>query len=109
MTPFAKPHKYNAKPCVVDGQRFASRKEANRYSELKLLERAGKLSDLQTQVRYALEVNGILISHYVADFKYFDLEKREWVVEDAKGFKTDVYRIKQKMMRALYGIEILET
>jgi hypothetical protein len=104
-----RPHKYGAKACTVDGQRFASRKEAGRYVELRLLERGGRISDLQTQVRYPLEVNGILITHYVADFKYFDKDKREWVVEDSKGFQTDVFKLKQKLVRACYGLEILIT
>jgi hypothetical protein len=104
-----KAHKYHARPVVVDNIRFDSRREAGRYTELKLLERAKSISNLQTQVRYPLEVNGIIVSHYVADFKYFDTVKKVWVVEDAKGFVTDLYRLKKKLVRALFGIEILET
>lgn len=104
-----KPHKYGARPCVVNGIRFHSRKEANRYAELKLLEKARKISDLQTQVRYSLDVNGVHVAYYVADFKYFDLDGREWVVEDVKGFATDAYKLKKLLVKALYGIDILET
>jgi hypothetical protein len=102
-----KESKYKNKATVVDGLRFPSRREANRYAELRLLERAGKIEDLRTQVRYPLEVNGLLVSHYVADFTY--LEKGKLVVEDAKGHITPVYVIKKKHMAAQYGIEIKET
>lgn len=108
MTPF-KQNKYHNRPVVIDGKRFASRREGDRYSVLKLLERAGKISDLETQVRYSLDVNGMHVCYFVADFRYFDTEKRQVVVEDSKGFRTDVYRLKAKLMRAVYGIEILET
>lgn len=108
MMPEPRFNKYRNVRTVVDGKTFASRREANRYTELRLLERAGAVSNLETQVRYPLNVNGILISHYVADFKYFDRGKKAWVVEDAKGFATDVYKIKKKLVRALYGIDIIE-
>jgi hypothetical protein len=106
MTPTI--NKYRNVRTVVDGKNFASRREANRYTELKLLERGNLISNLETQVRFALNVNGLLISHYVADFKYFDKGKKAWVIEDAKGFATDVYKLKKKLVRALYGIEIVE-
>lgn len=104
-----KPHKYGAKPCVIDGIAFPSRKEGNRYSELKLLQRAGIVSNLECQIPYDIEVNGIHVCKYIADFRYWDVEKKKQVVEDAKGFKTDVYRLKRKLMRATFGIEIVET
>jgi hypothetical protein len=102
-------HKYNAKRTVVDGHSFPSRREANRYAELKLMERGGVVTGLEIQVRYPLEVNGMLIAHYVADFKYFLVKERLWIVEDVKGFLTDTYRLKKKLVKALYGIDILET
>lgn len=105
-----KGNKYSAERATSsDGKSFHSRKERRRYEDLRLLERTGEISDLQLQVKYALEVNGLLICHYYADFKYFLTKERRWVVEDAKGFKTDSYRIKCKLMRAVHGIEILET
>jgi hypothetical protein len=88
--------------------RFASKREANRYSELKLLQKAGVLDSLVLQQSFPLEVNGVLIGRYVADFHYFDCEKKEVVTEDAKGVKTPVYKLKKKLMKALYGIEIRE-
>lgn len=99
-------NKYNAKPTIVDGYRFPSRREANRYAELKLMERAGLIQELELQVTYPLEVNGQKVSSYRADFRY--KEHGKTVVADAKGFATDVFRIKKKWMAAQYGIEIVE-
>lgn len=100
-------HKYNAKPTIIDGHRFASGKEGNRYRELKLMERAGLISELQLQVNYPLEVNGQKVSTYRADFVY--VENGKTICEDVKGMVLDVYRLKRKMLKAQYGIEILET
>jgi hypothetical protein len=102
--------KYNATPTTVDGKRFASKKEARRYAELKQLEQARAIRYLRTQLCYPLKVNGALIATYVADFVYVDAARgNAQVVEDVKGFKTREYTIKKKLMRALYGIEIKET
>ena len=65
-------HKYNARRTVVDGISFASAKEARRYGELKLMERAGQISELKLQVRYKL----VQTVTYVADFEYFDTKKK---------------------------------
>lgn len=100
--------KYGAKPTFVDGMRFDSRGEAKRWGELRLMERAGQIENLERQVPYRLEVGGELITKYVADFRYFDRAKREVVVEDFKGVRTPEYRIKQKLMRALHRVEIVE-
>ncbi|MDQ3920417.1 MAG: DUF1064 domain-containing protein [Acidobacteriota bacterium] len=100
-------HKYNARRTVVDGHSFPSRKEASRYTELKLLERAGKVSDLQLQVRMPLDVNGINCGHYVCDFVYWDADKNCKIWEDTKGFLTDVAKLKLRLVRAIYGIEVL--
>jgi len=95
---------------VVDGKAFASKKEARRYAELKLLEQARDIQYLRTQLRYPLKVNGVLIATYVADFVYVDTARgNAQVVEDAKGFRTREYQIKKKLMRAIHGIEIKET
>lgn len=114
---FAKSHKYGAVPTVVDGIRFASKKEAARYWELKLLMRAGGLHDLQLQPRYDLTVGPSLatkIGEYRADFQYCECRRAERcaqsqvVVEDVKGFKTPLYRWKKKHVEAQYGITIRE-
>lgn len=110
-----KPNKHRAKPVVYKGIRFASGRECERYKELELLEKAKSIRSLKTQVGFPLIVNEILIAMYVADFTYFELRGDDkyrapvYVVEDSKSphlRKHPVFRIKQKLMRALRGIEI---
>jgi len=100
--------KFNAKPTVVDGIRFASQKEARCWRDLRALEMIGEISSLKVQPRFRLEVNGIKICDYVADFDYFDRIIQSRVIADAKGMKTPVYRLKAKLMKAIHGIEIRE-
>lgn len=100
--------KYFSKKVIVDGITFDSKKEAKRYSELKLLEKAGRIKDLSLQHQFVLQPpfkkNGKTIRAitYVADFVYFDLERMRNVVEDVKGYKTDVYQLKKKMFEYKY-------
>lgn len=101
-------HKYHNKPTVIEGVWFASRREARTYQTLVILERAGKITNLRRQVSYNLEVNGILICRYIADFVYRDVERDVNVVADAKGMQTQIYKLKKKMMKVLLGIDILE-
>lgn len=98
--------KYRNIKTVVDGIKFDSKKEAKRYGELKIMQRYGFISSLQMQVPYELKINGKLVCKYVADFKY--LAKGRLVVEDVKGIKTPIYRLKKKLMLAIHGIEIKE-
>jgi hypothetical protein len=99
--------KFKAVKTVLDGITFASKKEAKRYTELKLLERAGEISRLELQPRYDIIINGVKVCTYVADFSYFDKSSR--VVEDVKGMKTPVYRLKKKLVEALFpGVVIKE-
>lgn len=86
---------------------FDSKQEAQRWHELLLMSAHGLIQDLDKQVRFPLEWNGVLICTYVADFVY--TEKGQRVVEDAKGMLTPEYRLKKKMMLACHGIEIRET
>lgn len=100
-------NKYRNTPTEVDGHRFASKLEAKRYGELKLLQKAGQISNLELQPRHPLSVNDCLICTFVADFEYLEHGKR--VAEDAKGVRTDVFRIKANLFRALYPkIELRE-
>ncbi|PSJ32006.1 hypothetical protein UF10_04945 [Peptostreptococcus russellii] len=91
----------------LDGILFDSKKEAERYSELKMLERANLITNLELQPKFLLqekfEYNGKVIRkiEYIADFKYID-EKGNTVVEDVKGLKTDVYNIKKKLFLNKY-------
>ena len=100
--------KYHAIPTEVDGVRFASRMEARRYQELRLLERAGEIEGLEMQVRYPIVVNGVKVCEYVSDFEYRDLSTGRWIVEDVKGKATPVYKLKAKLMRAVHHVEIQE-
>ena len=116
--------KYNNKKTIVDGETFDSKKEAGRYRELLLLEKAGEISDLQRQVKFVLipaqrEVDkvgpkggikkGRTIEKecaYIADFVY--CENGKIIVEDTKGFRTTDYIIKRKLMLYVHGIQIRE-
>lgn len=99
----------------VDGIIFDSKREASRYQELKLLMRAGEIKDLvadKKQLRWKLVVGGVNVATYEADFQYQErVGDNAWrlTVEDSKGFRTAVYRLKNKLMRGLFGIEIRET
>ena len=103
-------NKYGAKKLTApDGQKFDSVKEYHRWGVLRLLERAGKISDLKRQVSFELipKQEGERACTYVADFVYY--EDGKMVVEDCKGFKTDVYRLKKKLLLWVHGIHIKET
>lgn len=103
-------NKYGAKKVTApDGQKFDSQKEYHRYCVLKLLQRAGKISDLQRQVKFELipKQDGESAVSYVADFTYY--QNGEFIVEDVKGYKTDVYRLKKKLLLWVHGIRIKET
>lgn len=106
--------KYRSRKAVLDGIVFDSQLEANRYAELKLLERAGEITDLRTQVRYTLIPSQKKPSGgteravtYTADFAYRDKFGRE-IVEDSKGVRTQQYIIRRKLMLYVHGIEVKE-
>ena len=100
-TKVKKASKYGNIKTVVDGIKFDSKREANRYTELKQLEEDGIITNLKLQVRFKLSV-----CTYVADFAYY--VGTTLIVEDVKGMLTDVYKLKKKMMKHELGIEILE-
>lgn len=105
--------KYHNKKIIIDGIVFDSTKEGKRYQELKLLERAGVIKDLELQKEFELQPsykkNGRTVRKisYIADFCYY--ENGKYVVEDAKGCKTQVYKLKKKMFEYRYDYEIRET
>lgn len=121
-----KESKYHSEKVQIDGETFDSRREARRWMDLRLLERAGEIRDLRRQVKYILipcqreapiitktgkEKPGKVIEKecsYLADFVYQDARTGETIVEDAKGFRTEVYRIKKKLMLYVHGIRITE-
>lgn len=106
--------KYKAIKTEYDGIKFDSKKEAERYADLKMLEMAGRISDIHLQVKYELQPAFELLGKkvkaitYVADFVYFDKRTNETVVEDVKGMKTPVYMLKKKMFEYKYKMEIRE-
>lgn len=107
-----KVNKYKNIKTEVDGIMFDSKKEAKRYGELKLLEKAGAIRGLKLQPKLPIEVNGIKVCTYIGDFEYIDTSKDQVVIiEDVKSTatKTRIYSLKKKLVKAVYGIEILET
>lgn len=106
--PIRRGNKYGAKKTEVDGITFDSKREATRWQQLRLLERAGAIAGLVRQVRFELIVNDVKIGRYTADFEY--VENGQRVVEDAKGAaRSRDYILRKKLMLAIYGIEIKET
>ena len=107
--------KYYNQKTLINGIKFDSKKEAKRYTELKLLEKAHIIKELELQKKFELQPkyknkNGehIRAITYIADFYYYDNEKQEYVVEDTKGFRTEVYKIKKKMFEYKYNMCIKE-
>jgi len=100
--------KYGARRTQVDGIWFASEAEAHRYGELRLLEQAGKIKGLVCHPRFPLDMNGVIVATYVADFQYvekrhsFERGMRPTIVEDVKGVRTAVYKLKAKMFQVNY-------
>lgn len=101
----------NKKIRLPDGTVYDSKKEYSRHMILLLLEKSGEIEYLRRQVKYELipKQDGERAVYYVADFVYKDKRTGETIVEDCKGFKTDVYIIKRKLFRYRYGLKILET
>jgi hypothetical protein len=120
--------KYGAKPMVVGGIRFDSTKEARRYCELRLLEKAGLIKDLETQPRFPIEVvqlwqdgrwmwatsqpqpDLIQCGVFTADFRYVEVEANRVVIEDVKSgpTKTTAYRLRKRLVEAIHGVTISE-
>lgn len=110
-------NKYNARTTLEQGIKFDSKKEAERYRRLKLLERQGYIRDLRRQPRYMLYgPNGQLTlpdrngNHrrlfYRADFLYYDPATRRWRVEDVKGVDTQISRLKRALVEQAYGVKV---
>lgn len=102
--------KYNAKKTVVDGNTFASKLEADRYVQLKLLEKAGEITALVLQPEFQI-LRGFInpdtgekirSRFYVGDFQYIENGTNKTVVEDTKGVETDVFRLKWDLVRSMY-------
>ena len=107
-------NKYGNRKAHIDGITFDSQKEGKRYIELKTLERSSVIQDLELQPEYPLEGrDGPILTptgrkaKYKADFRYFDVHKQKWVIEDVKGFRTPEYQLKKAILAAS-GIEVVE-
>ena len=106
-------NKYHNKKVIIDGIKFDSEKEGNYYLKLKMLEKAGKIRDLRLQVPFVVletfkvDDRTYRKTKYIADFTYFD-DKDKLHVIDVKGFHTNEYQLKKKLMAWKYGIEIEE-
>ena len=100
--------KHKNKHVRLDGYTFDSQAEARRYQDLKLLLKAGTIEKLRVHPIYEITVMEVYIGDYEADFVYFDLELDQEIIEDVKGQRTDLYRWKKKLMKAVYGIDIKE-
>lgn len=92
--------KYGAIRTEVDGIVFASKREARRYNELKILVRSKTISDLKLQPKFPIEYRGQKICDVIGDFEY--IEGGNWICEDVKGFDTPVSKLKRKMVKAFY-------
>ena len=110
---YSKQSKYHSRKVTVDGITFDSVREAKRWRELSLLERAGVIQNLQRQVKIELipsqRIGGKVVERaasYVADFTYY--QDGQLIVEDTKGFKTKDYIIKRKLMLWVHGIQVRE-
>lgn len=100
--------KYGNKKDTVNGITFDSKKEAKRYKELLLLQKAGEIGQLRLQVPYELNPGGTHSLKYLADFVYVDAKTGETIVEDVKGFRTREYKKKRRLMLKVHGITIKE-
>ena len=105
----SRPNKYRAIKTTIDGVTFASRREAEYCQGLKCLERNDEIRDLKFQVPFELTVNGFKICKYIADATFYEVSDGSFHVIDVKGFITKEYRLKKKLMKAIFNIDIEET
>jgi hypothetical protein len=104
--------KYKNEKTFIGKKSFASKKEAKRFGELRLLEISGKIENLECQKPFVLQEkfrdrDGKIQREikYIADFVYWDCDKKTKICEDVKGFRTDIYRLKKKLFMKKFGLE----
>ena len=107
--------KYHNKKVIYNGIKFDSKKEMQRYKNLELLESTNYICSLELQKKFLLqegytnaEGKKIRPIYYIADFYYYDYIDNKWVVEDVKGVRTDVYKLKKKLFEYKYNLTIDE-
>lgn len=108
-------NKYGNKKIFIDGQEYDSKLEYQRYCQLKLLEKANEIKDLRRQVCFEIQPSyrkrnkTIRAINYIADFVYIDIRTGQTVVEDTKGYRNEVYKLKKKIFEYVYkDLEIKE-
>lgn len=111
LRPSPKRRKYGNTKTVIDGHTFDSKHEAKRYAILKRREKAGEITGLLLQPRYPISINSIMVCTVVPDFRYFDKTLEREIVEDAKSpitRKNRAYRLKNKLLKAVFDIDLIE-
>lgn len=112
-----KSNKYNARATVIDGIRFASKKEGNRYVQLSEMQKKGEIKDLILQPDFYFYINGKPVcavgkkgrkTHYkyVADFQYTDCKTNKTVVEDVKGYDTPLSKLKRSLVKPMHNVDV---
>lgn len=104
-----KPRVRNARRINTPDGKFDSMAEYERWCALKLLQLGGHIYNLRRQVAYPIEINGITVCVWIADYVYSDFKTGIEISEDLKGHATDVFKLKRKLVEAYYGIKILVT
>ena len=100
--------KYGNKWITIDGRKFQSQAEGRRYQRLKQWQEDGLISGLEMQPRFPIVVNGEKVATYVADFRYVEKSTGTTIVEDVKGARKAIYRLKKKLVEALHDVVIVE-
>lgn len=115
LSPITYGNKYHNTKVIYNGIKFDSKKEMQRYKDLELLESTDYICNLELQKKFLLQEGYTNAEgkkrrpiYYIADFYYFDLLKDKWVVEDVKGVRTDVYKLKKKLFEYKYNLTINE-
>jgi hypothetical protein len=97
-------NKYGAKRTTVDGIKFHSKGEAGRYSQLKLMEKDGLISELELQPKYPIVINGVKVCNVILDFRY--IEDGQLIIEDFKGMDPPISKLKRKLVKAVHDIDV---
>ncbi len=102
-----KKNKYKARKTEVDGIVFHSAKEAMRYMELRIRQRAGEIQGLELQPKWPIVIEGVKVCTVIGDFAYYDLREKRRIVEDVKGMDTPVSKLKRKLLLAIHGVDMV--
>lgn len=115
LSPMAYGNKYHNTKVIYNGIKFDSKKEMQRYKDLELLESTDYICNLELQKKFLLQegytnAKGKKIRpiYYIADFYYYDYIDNKWIVEDTKGVRTEVYKLKKKLFEYKYNLTIDE-